>query len=57
MEYGLLKFSSANIKPFGIHQSLQSTNVVGIIPVTLEVSAMYFGFPIAKPDLTSSEAA
>jgi hypothetical protein len=49
MELGLLKFSSANINPSGITQSLLSTNVAGIIPVTLGMySAIYFSFPIVK---------
>jgi hypothetical protein len=35
MELGLLKFSSADVNPSGIPQSLLFTNVAGIIPVAL----------------------
>ena len=38
MEWGLLKFSSANINPYGMPQSLP-TNVAGIIPVILGSTA------------------
>jgi len=39
MELGPLKFSSANINPSGITQSLLSTYVDGIIPVILGSTA------------------
>ena len=39
MELGFLKFSSANINPSRIPQSLLSTNVAGIIPVILGSTA------------------
>lgn len=39
MEFRLLNFSSANIKPSETAQLLQSTNVAGTIPVTLGSTA------------------
>jgi len=35
MEFGMLKFSSADFMPSGIIQALHSTNVAGMIPVKL----------------------
>jgi hypothetical protein len=39
MQFGLLKFSSANIKHSEIPQSLPPTNVAGIIPFNLGSTA------------------
>jgi len=58
MELGLLKFSSANINPSGIPQSLLSTNVAGIIPVILGSRAQSIVVSQSlNLDFISSEAA
>jgi hypothetical protein len=54
----LLKFSSANIAYSGIPQSLQSTNVAGIIPVILGSTVLsILVSQLLNLDSASSEAA
>jgi len=58
MEFGLLKFSSADINPSGIPQSLLSTRVAGIIPVMLgSTTQSILVSQVLNLEFISSEAA
>ena len=58
MEFGLLNFSSDNIKLSEIPQSLLSTNVVRIIPVNFGSTAQSILFSkVINLDFTSTAAA
>ena len=58
MGMSLLKFSSANINPSGITESLLSTYVPGIVPVVLGRTAKYILVSqLLNMDFISSEDA
>ena len=57
IEFGMLKFSSANIKISDVSQSLLSTNVAEMIPVNLGSTAQFILAPqMLYHDFTSSDA-
>ena len=56
MEFRLLDFSSTDIKPSGIPQSLQSIHVARIIPFIIgSMAQSILGSQLLNLDFTSSE--